>query len=43
MTEMKKFYPEMYEEIKGMKDPELKQFEKDMRELEKEMLESMYE
>ena len=43
MTEMKKFYPEMYEEIKGMEDPELKQFEKDMRELEKEMLESMYE
>ena len=43
MTEIKKFYPEMYEEIKGMEDPELKQFEKDMRELEKEMLESMYE
>tara|TARA_R110001592_G_scaffold211857_1_gene463914 strand:+ start:4704 stop:12263 length:7560 start_codon:yes stop_codon:yes gene_type:complete len=43
MTEMKKFYPEMYKQIKGMEDPELKQFEKDMRELEKEMLESMYQ
>ena len=43
MTEMKKFYPEMYEMIKDMEDPELKQLEKDIRELEKEMLESMYE
>ena len=43
MTEMKKFYPEMYEMIKEMEDPELKQLEKDIRELEKEMLESMYE
>ena len=43
MTEMKKFYPEMYEMIKEIEDPELKQLEKDIRELEKEMLESMYE
>ena len=43
MTEMKKFYPEMYEMIKDMEDPELKQLEKDIREMEKEMLQSLYE
>jgi len=43
MTEMKKFFPDMYEEIKGMESPGLKQFEKEMREMEKEMLESMYQ
>ena len=43
MTEMKQFYPEMYEMIKDMEDPELKQLEKDIREMEKEMLQSLYE
>jgi hypothetical protein len=42
-SEIKKFYPDLYEAMQEMEDPELKQLEKDIREMEKEMLELMYE
>ena len=40
--EMKLMFPDLYEEMQGLEDPDIKALEKELRDLEKEMLEDLY-
>ena len=39
---MKLLYPDLYEEMRQMEDPEIKKLEKEMRDFENDMLKDLY-
>tara|TARA_R110000803_G_C11983563_1_gene321045 strand:- start:239 stop:3559 length:3321 start_codon:yes stop_codon:yes gene_type:complete len=41
-TEMKMYFPDLYDAMEDLENPQIKQMEKEMRDLEKEMMESMF-